>query len=368
MKIGIDISQIAYEGTGVGRFVNGLTRTIIDQEKTHEWVFFYSSLRRTLSSDIRSLISKSGHRIIELKLPPTALSFLWNNIHRMKIEKLTGSLDWFITSDWTEAPSRMKKATVIHDLVYLRYPDTVHPVIRQTQRERMKWVKKESRIIFADSESTKRDITELLGIDASRIHVNYPGLGEMPVREPAGDTLKRHGLDRPFVLTVGKIEPRKNIGKLIEAFSSKKRGNLQLVVVGPQGWDSAVTKHKSETKNIRFLNYVTDTELANLYASCLFFMYPSLYEGFGYPVVEAMRAGAAVATSNVSSLREIGEGAALLFDPLEMGSISKAMDELTENALLRSELKKKGIIKSGKYRWKRYYETMMRILENSVTS
>ena len=175
MKIGIDISQIVYEGTGVGRFVNGLTDSILQFDKTNQWTFFFSSLRQNLNPQIKKSIKKNGHRLSEYKLPPSALSFLWNTMHRMKVEKLVGNLDWFITSDWTEPPSHMKKATIIHDLAYLKYPETIHETILQTQKQRMNWVKKGSKIIFADSETTKHDAIQLCGLEEKKIFVNYPG-------------------------------------------------------------------------------------------------------------------------------------------------------------------------------------------------
>ena len=126
MKIGLDISQMVYEGTGVSRFVHGLIQGILTHDNQNEWFFFFSSLRQRIDPKIKQLIGQKHHRLFEYKLPPTTLSFVWNTMHRMKVEKLVGNLDWFISSDWTEPPSNMKKATIIHDLVYLRYPETVH--------------------------------------------------------------------------------------------------------------------------------------------------------------------------------------------------------------------------------------------------
>lgn len=363
MNIAIDISQIAYEGTGVGRFVEGLTRSILSFDTENRWTFLFSSLRQHLDPEIRTLIAEKHQKLSEYKLPPTALAFIWNTVHRMKAEKLVGRQDWLITSDWTEPPSKMPKATIIHDLAFIRYPETVHPKIRQTQSERIAWVKKESQVVFADSEATKQDIIELLRIPEKKIVVNYPGVTIVSVtEEEVGETKKKYGLFRPFILTVGKIEPRKNLGRLLEAFKNIGENDIDLVVVGQQGWDTETSKEQSAAKNIRFLGYISETDLVSLYRSCLFFVYPSLYEGFGYPVIEAMLAGAAVATSDSSSLKELGAPAALLFDPKDTGAIGSALVKLIHDRETRENFAKKGIMRSREYTWEHYYHTMLSAL------
>src|SRR3989338_9380400 len=181
VNIGIDISQIVYEGTGVSRFTNGLVNAILDLDRTNRWLFFFSSLRRNLDPEIERKIVQKGHKLLKWRLPPTALSFLLNDLHSFS-KLLTSnikhptSLDWFITSDWTEPPLSMNKATIVHDLVYLRYPETVDSKILHNQEKRLTWVKRESRIIFADSQSTKSDLVDLLNFDPKKIYVNFPGV------------------------------------------------------------------------------------------------------------------------------------------------------------------------------------------------
>lgn len=363
MNLGIDISQIVYEGTGVGRFVHGLTNSILEFDTLNKWTFFFSSMRQNLNPQIKKLIKNKNHHLLEYRLPPSALSFLWNSMHRMKVEKLVGKLDWFITSDWTEPPSHMKKATIIHDLAYLKYPETVHGTILQTQKQRINWVKKESAIIFADSETTKHDAVHLCGLDEKKIFVNYPGV-QFPESSSVEitRTQARLGIKKPFILTVGKIEPRKNLKRLIEAFARLNNIAVDLIIVGQQGWDKETSKKQSQSKNIKFLNYITDAELSALYSSCMFFIYPSLYEGFGYPIVEAMKCGAAVATSDSSSMSEIGQNCALLFDPKSTDELRLSMRKLIEDVDLRNKLKKQGIMRSRDFAWKSYYDKMMDVL------
>lgn len=360
MKIGIDISQIVYEGTGVGRFTKGLVEAVLKYDKKNEWIFFFSSMRRFLDLELKKSIKNKGHKLIKYRVPPTALSVLWNSIHRLRIEKIIGKVDWFITSDWTEPPADSKKATIVHDLTYLRYPETVDQTIKEVQTARLKWVKKESNLIFADSETTKEDLMTFHKIAGKRIKVIYPGVDVMTLNlSEVKKTLKKYNIAKPFILSVGKIEPRKNLKKLIEAYERLNNKNYELLVVGQRGWEEI----SPPSENIRFLGYVTDKELYYLYKSCFFFIYPSIWEGFGYPVVEAMSQGIPVATSNTSSLKEIGKGAAYLFDPLKTSDILKALDVMINENSLRKKLAAEGRKRAKNFTWKNYYNELIKALE-----
>jgi glycosyltransferase involved in cell wall biosynthesis len=351
MKIGIDVSQIVYKGTGVARFTEGLVKSICQFDKKNEWVFFFSALRQSLDPSIEKLITSKKWRIIKMKIPPKALSVIWNDLHILKIETILGKLDWFISSDWTEPPANCKKATVVHDLVYLRYPKTVDNLVLKTQTKRLSLVKKESSLILADSETTKNDLLELLQIESKKIKVNYPGIENVKANHKPNQK-------NPFILTVGKIEPRKNIDRLIKAFEKWNPKDIELLVVGPEGWNQEV----KSSANVKWLGYVSDDKLRSLYSSCLFFIYPSIWEGFGYPILEAMSQGVPVSTSNTSSLKEIGKGAALLFDPFKVNSIEEALREMTANSKLRGELARKGINRAKEFTWKKYYDVMINAL------
>lgn len=359
MKLALDISQIAYEGTGVARFTRGLVQSILTYDKKNQWVFFFSSLRGSFPSDVKAAIEKRGHHVIHKRIPPSLLSFLWNQLHVLSIETFIGSIDWYISSDWTQGPAKAKKATIIHDLTYLRYPETVTASIRKTQEKRMHWVLKESDLIFADSQTTKDDIIEYLKISSKKIKVNYPGLHESSKQLQSSD-LKRFGLRKPFILSVGKIEPRKNLNRLIDAFKSLNQDQVELVIVGPSGWDTL-----QKQPNVRLLGYVDDGTLHQLYQSCLFFVYPSLWEGFGYPVIEAMQNGAAVATSDVASLKEIAKDVSLLFEPTNTASIQTAMQQLLMDESLRRKLIAEGKKRAAEYTWKRYFETFIDTITSS---
>lgn len=177
MKIGIDISQLAYENTGVANFLFNLVQNLIKVDNENEYVLFYSSLRNKLKTENLKLKNYSNVQIKTFKLPPTLLDLLWNKLHIMPIENFIGEVDVFITSDWTEPPTwKAKKATILYDLVVYKHPNETDKKIIKVQKRKLKWVKKESDMIFCISESTKKDAQEILKIDRNKLGVIYPGI------------------------------------------------------------------------------------------------------------------------------------------------------------------------------------------------
>lgn len=362
MNIGIDISQAVYTGTGVGRYTIGLVESILDFDTDNNWTFLFFSLRGTLPDGLTKRIATSRHRFIRIPLPPSILSFLWNTLHLIPVEFFTGPLDLFISSDWTEPPSTCKKMTVIHDLTYLRYPETVHPTILSTQKKRMHWVMKESTHIIATSNATAKDIESYLHIPHEKITSIYAGIDSHPSTDEQKKTvLTKYGIKLPFILAVGKIEPRKNNARLIEAFMNLNMPEWNLVFVGHEGWGTLPNAKKNDT--VRFTGFVPDADLDALYDLCSFFAFPSLWEGFGHPIIEAMKHGKAVITSQVESLSEVAGGAALLCDPQSTKSIQDALHTFMTDEESLDAYEKKGYEHAQQFTWKRYYEGLSTILK-----
>lgn len=173
MKIGIDVSQMAYENTGVSEYLRHLIDELLKQDSKNQYILFFSSLRRKFP--LKNIKNKNVE-IKTFKFPPTLLDLLWNRFHIMPIEWLIGDVDVFITSDWTEPPARAKKATILYDLIVYKNPEETAKKIVDVQKRKLKWVKKESSMIFCISESTKKDAEEILGISKDRLEVVYPGM------------------------------------------------------------------------------------------------------------------------------------------------------------------------------------------------
>jgi hypothetical protein len=179
MKIGIDISQMAYEKTGVANYLSNLVENLLKIDKKNEYVLFFSSMRGSISNFQFSIFNKFSNPNFQFKkfiFPPTLLDFLWNRLHICPIEWFIGDVDIFITSDWTEPPTKKaKQVTIMYDLISLKFPKETDKKIVETQKRKLKWVKKESDMIFCISEATKKDAMEILGLEEKRLKVIYPG-------------------------------------------------------------------------------------------------------------------------------------------------------------------------------------------------
>lgn len=178
MTIGIDISQIVYEGTGVATYVRRLVGALLTFDKKNEYVLFGSSFRR--KNEFQKFYDTLPHgrvRLVTVSIPPTLLDLLWNRLHVLPVEKMTGPLDIFWSSDWTQPPlMHAKGMTTIHDLIALKYPAETDARIVAAHKRRLAWVKKECKAILCDSQSTKKDVMELLNISADKLHIVYPGI------------------------------------------------------------------------------------------------------------------------------------------------------------------------------------------------
>ncbi|GIW61561.1 MAG: hypothetical protein KatS3mg089_0413 [Patescibacteria group bacterium] len=177
MKIGIDISQLAYSNTGVANYFHNLLQNLIAVDEQNEYILFYSSLRRKLDDSIIKSLINSRVKLKKFRFPPILLDLLWNKLHIAPIEWFVGDVDVFITSDWTEPPViKAKKVTILYDLIVYKYPQETTAKIIKTQKSKLKWVRKEADAILCISESTKKDASEILGIDQKRLHLVYPGV------------------------------------------------------------------------------------------------------------------------------------------------------------------------------------------------
>lgn len=247
----------------------------------------------------------------------------------------------------------------IHDMSPIRMPEA-HPFSRTLYyRATQRWTSRRARWILTDSEASGRDIVELLGVPPERVTV-VPLAPHERFRRVADEALEqvrqRYGLREAFALFVGSLEPRKNLARLLEAFARTRTPGLTLAVVGGtlrggmEGLLATVRALNLETR-VRFLGYVPDEDLPALYSAAEFFVYPSLFEGFGLPVVEAFACGTPVITSRASSLVEVAEGAALLVDPLSIDDIAAAIESLAADSSERERLSRLGLVQAERYSW-----------------
>jgi len=364
MKIGIDISQIVYKGTGVAVYTRSLVESLLKIDNDDQFVLFGSSLRNRglLKEFTKGLSAKNQKRRFSI-LPPKLLEFLWNGIHIFPIEGFVGKIDVFHSSDWLEPPvSLARKVTTIHDLAVFKYPETFFPRgghdIVSNQKRKLHFVKQDEDFIIAVSENTKKDIIETLKIPEKRIKVIYEAAD--PVYFPREENeianiKKKFGMVGDYILCVGTREPRKNLERVITAFAeiSKANENLSLVIVGKYGWGDEKLKVKSEKLKVRILGFVEKEDLAGLYSGALAFAYPSLYEGFGLPILEAMSCKCPVITSNLGSMKEIAGHSALLVDPESVSEIAGAISQIIRNQKSRNELIEEGEKRAKEFSWEK---------------
>jgi glycosyltransferase involved in cell wall biosynthesis len=203
--------------------------------------------------------------------------------------------------------------------------------------------------LIAISENSRRDVARLLGLDAERIEVIYPGVPEVYFGAQPRPS------DKPYLLYLGAIEPRKNVDTLLDAWSGfRLRADFDLVIAGASGWsgEKTLARLSSRPAGVRYLGYVPEDELPGLMAGASAFIYPSLYEGFGLPVAQAMAAGVPVITSNTSCLPEVAGDGALLVDPRSAAEIQTAMEKLLTSPSLQQQLRTAGMERARReYRW-----------------
>lgn len=346
MKIAIDISQAIY-GTGVSVYTRNLVSNLIKQHPEDEFILFGGSLRRR--KELLSMAKKLKGTPKIYPFPPTLMDFIWNSLHILPIEKFTGPVDIVHTSDWTEPPSKYLKVTTVHDLIPFKYPQTTTDSIRNAHKKKLAWVIRESKKIIAVSESTKKDLISVLRVPEDKIVVIPEGVEERYTPQPLEivDLVKRrYQTGEDYLFTLSTLEPRKNQEVLIRAYEIVRQTfpDLKLLIAGRVRSDGRLPP----TEGVIMPGYIPDLDMPALYSGCLAFVFPSVYEGFGLPPLQAMACGAAVAVSNVSSLPEVVGDAGVLFDPGSVESIAAGIIEAIQN---RSVLRKKSLIQASKFTW-----------------
>ncbi|HVO43393.1 MAG TPA: glycosyltransferase family 1 protein [Aggregatilineales bacterium] len=246
----------------------------------------------------------------------------------------------------------------IHDLGYRFFP-TAHPPseLRYLDATTRYSARRAARIL-ADSRATQRDLTEQYGVDPAKIRVVYPGVEGLQRADQAhiAAVRRKYGIPGDYLLFLGTLQPRKNLGRLIDAFLSCNLTGFSLVLAGKRGWlfEEAIPALRLDQRSrVIIPGYVADDDIAALYSGATAFTFPSLYEGFGFPVLEAMRCGTPVLCSTTSSLPELAGDAALLVDPLDQDAIAAGIARLVSHPALRADLVTRGYQQTQRFTWAR---------------
>jgi len=271
---------------------------------------------------------------------------------------------------------KIPRTMAIMDCSYLSYPELfrgkdLHQLVHWTR-----YAVKHARLIFTISDFSRNAIIKAYSVRPKRVIVTYPGLVSLPITKQHMQTIdKKYGIAKHYVLSVGTIQPRKNYERLIEAFSlflannKQKFGVVELVIVGKKGWlyDDILSAPKrfGVEKQVRFLDFVPDCDLPALYKNALCFALPSLYEGFGLPVLEAMAQSCPVVVSNSSSLPEIAGNAGVYVDPKSVEDISRGLlTAVRQRNLIQGKTRlRKGLDQVSKFSWNKAARETLDLLE-----
>jgi glycosyltransferase involved in cell wall biosynthesis len=320
MRIVVDVSPLSRERTGIGNYIRGMVAGLAEAAGgEHELVAFGPSGPRGRAR-IREALAGLP---VELRLPllPHVARTAWSRSQQLAVERVVGRLDVFHFSDWMYPPQRGGvRATTVHDLVPLRFPEWVEPETARMHGRKYEHAARTCDRIFVDSRFTGREVVELLSVAEERVVLAYPGID--PRFRPDGETADLGG---PYVLGVSTLEPRKNLPALVAAFAElrRRRPELTLALAGLEGWE----REPLAAEGVRLLGFVSDDELARLYRGAAAFAYPSRFEGFGIPVVEALASGVPAVVSSHSSLDEACGSVALRANPDEPEAFANALEE-----------------------------------------
>jgi len=366
MLVGIDASRaVADRPTGTETYSQRLIHALLRLDTENVFRLYF-----------RSAPSPGHFDGAELRVIP--FPRLWTHL-RLAWEMAVNPPDLlFVPSHVVPAVHPARTVVTIHDLGYLHFP-SAHPWQQRFYLElSTRWSARAATHVLADSDATKADLVQHYGTAAEKITVAYPGIDESlgPVKDRSRiqTSMQKYSISGDYFLFLGTLQPRKNLRRLVDAFARTvvKPGipQLKLVLAGKTGWlCQNLTEYVASlglTGRVVFPGYVADEDKAPLLSGALGFLFPSLHEGFGLPVLEAQACGCPVVTSTTSSLPEVAGEGALLVDPQDVDAIAAAVTRLARDPGLREDLQAQGLGNVERFSWKACAETVLRVMEREL--
>ena len=354
-----------YRQAGVSRFTEQMVRALQERDTSAHYSVFLNETARGGFSDSPNM----RFRYTRLPAVRPAVRILWEQVflpgHAAGLDLLHCPVN--VLPLLSTCPAVL----TIHDLTFLRYPERFRPERQKYLATLTKLSAKKARRIMTDSANTKQDVAELLRVPPERIDVVYPGLDEAfhpSSAEELAEFRRRKGLPDEFILYVGTLEPRKNVAALVRAYSLLHARGLRrwpLVIAGGRGWmfDDifAEVERNDLVSDVLFPGYVPPEELAQWYGAAAVFVYPSVYEGFGLPALEAMACGTPVIVSNASSLPEVVGDAGAQVDPHDTAQLAETLAEILQSSRRREQMAAAGLRRAASFTWDKAAEQIMRV-------
>ena len=375
MKIAIDATIVREENTGTGFYILNLLNGLLKIDAKNEYIIFIDeSVARNMLK-----IKKHNFKIVNKVFKYKLTRILWQLIILPMVLKKK-KVDILHSANYVTPLYKLgfKIIVTIHDLTFILFPEKYTITKRLFYRMMIPIFVKISDKIIAISNNTKNDILKIFKVPDKKVVVIYATCSEnfnnIIDENKNLEVLSKYNIDKAYMLFVGMIEPRKNIISILNAFKEMDTEiNADLVIVGKKGWyfkeiEDFVTESKklSLRNKVIFTGYVPENEMKSLFQNALFFIFPSFYEGFGLPPLQAMACGTPVITSNISSLPEVVGDAAIFIDPYKSEELKNAMLYLYKNFEKRKELIKKGFSQCDKFRIEIVAKNLVDVMESMV--
>ena len=381
MNIGVDIRVLANgEDGGIAQYLLSLLPELFKIDRSIKFKLLFSSSKKI--KICYDWLSEKNVELFKFRTPNLLFFASSRFLDRPLADKMLGGADIFFSPHFifSSLSKNCKMVVTFHDLSFLHHPQ-FFPLRKKIWHFNMnvKYQAQKADEIIAVSESTKEDLVDSYGINQEKIKVIYSGIGEQfkPINKDdpnLGRVRKKYNLPQDFILYFGTLEPRKNIPAAIKCFDylkthkPKNSGIHNLVIAGTKGWyykDIFKTaKNSKHFKDIIFTDFIDDKDKPYLYNLASLFVYPSFFEGFGFPPLEAMACGVPTITSNNSSLPEVVEGAAIMIDPYNLDELIWAVETVLEDESLRAKMIERGITQAKKFRWEKCARETMATLLN----
>lgn len=354
MKLGLDISSLVHLRTGVGNYVYELSRSLLEQEAADIRGYAVGRMRLDWEALPATLT------VDQVQVPTSLGYWAWRRMGWPTVESIVDeSLDVAHgTNFFLPATRNAKRVISVHDICFTVHPEWMNRKVVSPYADYLADFCTKADAIITFSEFTKGEMVEHYGAEAEKIHVTPHGIRQDWCtfdREAAQDCVKRYGVEGPYVLFVGTIEERKNVVRLLEAFAELSDLPHRLVIVGQAGWMPKPLERLLDELGLRdrvhLPGFVAHDDLSAFYVAADAFVFPSHYEGFGFPVLEAFVCGCPVVTSNSTSLPEVGGDAAEYVDPMDVADIARGIETVVTDSERADGMRERGRLRAAEFDW-----------------